>query len=1283
VSEQEFIATAKVAIVPDFSTFKTQLAKGLQGSSGAAGKAASGALTNTLQQQSNATRNLTQQIAGATNQQQRFNKQTDVTKAKLLGLGSASARLDAALLGLRTAVGSTAVIGLGAGALAAIAFGQALRSVVSQTAQFETTLNTFRVVAGATASEMERVTATAEQLGADISLPAVSAADAAEAMTELSKAGLTVQDSIDGAKGVLQLATAAAISNAQAVEIAASALNAFGLAGKEAATVADVLANAANSAQGSIADIGLGLQQAAAVGRQVGLSFQDTSTFLTILAKNGLAGSDAGTSLRTALIRLINPTDEAAKRIKELGVVLRDAQGNLRVDVFQQFTNALRGASPEVRDQTLALIGGQDALRAFSILGRQSTADLLRFREELRKEGTAAEVAAAKTEGLAGSANALSSTLQTIGIRIGTSFSAGAADFVNGITAAVNAMASSEGVAAGFGAAAATVGAAFDTIGAAAAVAGPLVLGLAGALGMVASAIGGPAIVAGAASFVLLRSALVGVTTTSLASMNIFTTLAIRFYLARDAALGLAASLRTLSLATLLPAIASGFKAVVSKMAAFAKSGNAIVLALTAVAIGVTYLISRDSDLERATKSLKSATDELAASLSNLKATQESLRGADRSVASGGLAVEQAKLAEAQARAALAGSNAARGSIERRQLEIALAVAIQNVTFSQQDYTKALDDQADAQANLRADTLAREQALAAEAAAVQSVIDAERERASFAQVGRGGIFTTDAEVEQRAIREVTETLREQARVSATSREASVRDIGERKRVLAALLETAKDVSKVDLGQIFDSSQSFKQIGKTLSRDFRNFGFNSSKEFMDWFIKGIVAEVPNASSEWAQAVADSFSQSAFVIGEDAGEKIMDGVVQGIRNAKGKIAGAAEDILDLEIAGASDRAILEAVRRQEAEQRKVVAEQEGRFKKGEVSEETVRREKATLAEIVARRRALEESIKSDAERAATDIKNARDASNQAVTKIFGDEQTRAQTRITVAEGTKGLTDDIKFTIALRNLMIRQMAEARKKITDQEELRDFLREQNARLAGVKNSIKDLYRERTEALVEAAKAAREARKTAAQSLIQSIELDIGLAETRDNVAGQIAGKERLIAALKKAQDLEKRGSVAWKEYRNQIAATNKEIDELRGTVGERNRAFASLSFEFLQTQQGFAANLLGNLIPGGASAGLVGNVSPPTAAGLSTVRATGNPGVWGTAGPINGAISTEAAVSGGAAAPTAGQMATLIQINQRMLESLEGVRRGAGHPEAKHSKATQAGGHDFTPYY
>lgn len=300
-----------------------------------------------------------------------------------------------------------------------IAFVKAVQSA----AALQTELNTFRATAGATADQMIRVSDTARELGRDISLPGVNAQDAAQALTELSKAGLSVEDSIDGARGVLQLATAASIDNAEATELAASALNAFGLAGADATHVADVLANAANDSQGSIVDIGIALQQSAAVARQAGLSLEQTVGALTLFARAGLKGSDAGTSFRTALIRLINPTTKAQAVIDRLGLHLRTATGDINLGVFDEFRRKTQDLTAAQRDQALAIIFGQDAIRGAAILARTGSVAFDQQIASLNKAGTAAELAAARTSGLAGAMENLKNQLTDAGVSIGESLS--------------------------------------------------------------------------------------------------------------------------------------------------------------------------------------------------------------------------------------------------------------------------------------------------------------------------------------------------------------------------------------------------------------------------------------------------------------------------------------------------------------------------------------------------------------------------------------------------------------------------------------------------------------------------------------------------------------------------------------------------------------------------------------------------------------------------------------------------------------------------------------------
>lgn len=343
------------------------------------------------------------------------NAQAQAASARSFGQAARGAGSSAlSFLGLRGAT-----LAASGSFIAAAASFLVLAKAIGSAARLEEELNVFQETTGATADEMARVSEAAKEMGADLTLPGVSAGDAAEAMTELAKAGLSVTDSIEGARGTLQLATAAQISNAEASELAANSLNAFGLAGEEAVHVADLLANAANAAQGSIADFGAAQSQVNAVARQVGISLEDTIGLLTLFARNGLRGSDAGTSLRTALVRLIAPTKEARQEIATLGLQIRDAEGNVRPDIFAQFGEATKDLSPSLRDAAAALIFGQDAIRAVAIGAREGASGLADIRTEMERTGSAADLAAARSKGLAGAARGLGSELDTLGTTLG------------------------------------------------------------------------------------------------------------------------------------------------------------------------------------------------------------------------------------------------------------------------------------------------------------------------------------------------------------------------------------------------------------------------------------------------------------------------------------------------------------------------------------------------------------------------------------------------------------------------------------------------------------------------------------------------------------------------------------------------------------------------------------------------------------------------------------------------------------------------------------------------
>lgn len=344
-----------------------------------------------------------------------------VREGRLAGQGYAQGATDGAsgtVGSLRGLVAGALGFGVGAAVLGTI------RSIGTIGVAYQDTLNTFGAVADkaqlAAAGGLEAVSAAAKTLGNDLSLPATSAADAGVAFTELAKAGLSVKEALAAGKGTLELATAGSLDAGEAATIAANALNTFGLAGDQAGRVANVLANAANVSSGEVGDFAGALAQGGLVAKQAGLSIEETAGALALFANKGLKGSDAGTSLKTALLRLQAPTSQVAGELKKLGINVRDSSGNIKplADISQTLQDRLKGLSSAQRDAALNTIFGSDAIRAGTLLYEAGGKGVDSYTASVGKAGGAAAVAAAKSMGLGGAFRGLGSQLETIKISV-------------------------------------------------------------------------------------------------------------------------------------------------------------------------------------------------------------------------------------------------------------------------------------------------------------------------------------------------------------------------------------------------------------------------------------------------------------------------------------------------------------------------------------------------------------------------------------------------------------------------------------------------------------------------------------------------------------------------------------------------------------------------------------------------------------------------------------------------------------------------------------------------
>lgn len=220
------------------------------------------------------------------------------------------------------------------------AIGRGLKSAVEESMNFEQQMANIKAVSGATGQEMGKLSELAVKYGEDTKYSSV---EAGKGIEELIKAGVGLTDIINGGlEGALNLAAAGELELGEAAEIASTALNAFKRDGLSVTDAANLLAGAANASATDVHELKYGLSASAAVAAGAGMTFKDTSTALAVFAQNGLKGSDAGTSLKTMLMRLNPTTKEAYNKMADLGLITYNAQAGFDFLVKNGITPASR-----------------------------------------------------------------------------------------------------------------------------------------------------------------------------------------------------------------------------------------------------------------------------------------------------------------------------------------------------------------------------------------------------------------------------------------------------------------------------------------------------------------------------------------------------------------------------------------------------------------------------------------------------------------------------------------------------------------------------------------------------------------------------------------------------------------------------------------------------------------------------------------------------------------------------------------------------------------------------
>lgn len=309
---------------------------------------------------------------------------------------------------------------------------QAVSAVVEDFGQFEQVLNNLQGVSEATAEEFDALKNKALEMG-----KTVGSTNAAQGMVELAKAGLSAAQTMEAIEGTMALATAGEVSVAKAATIATDTMNAFQMVASDMPMIADVMSKAVNVSSIGMEHLADSMAYAAPVAKQFGLSFKETAAYVALLGSAGIKGSMAGTGLTALMTRLVAPSKDAGKYIKELGIKVKDGKGNLRsfTNLIMQLQKATAKMDSVDRGRYIKEIFGDEAMKTVGALMNLKPDKLRSVVEQVDKAGgTAADLTAILNRGLLKATGRFWNTLDSFIKRTLLKFAPALTDSINGAT---------------------------------------------------------------------------------------------------------------------------------------------------------------------------------------------------------------------------------------------------------------------------------------------------------------------------------------------------------------------------------------------------------------------------------------------------------------------------------------------------------------------------------------------------------------------------------------------------------------------------------------------------------------------------------------------------------------------------------------------------------------------------------------------------------------------------------------------------------------------------------
>jgi len=309
------------------------------------------------------------------------------------------------------------------------AFTQGLRSVAQAGREFELAIKQAQAVTGDMSTSLRDFAMAASE-------STHGPTELAQAYYTLGSAGLSAMQTLAVTPQILKFATAGLLDMDSAAYAVTATIKAFQMEWGQTTQVTDAFTQAMNATALQAKDFQWVMSSAGAVAKLANQDFREVVGAAAAMKDAGVQAQDAGTSIKSALLQLIDPSKEAKAIMKDLGIQVYDTQGRMKQwhEIVGEFERVLKPYNEQSRNMILTTILGSDGIRAMATGLNMGSQQLAAYVDQMKSaQGTTEETAHIMEDSFDGTLKRLNGNLERTKILLFEDFQTGAMGFMGSI----------------------------------------------------------------------------------------------------------------------------------------------------------------------------------------------------------------------------------------------------------------------------------------------------------------------------------------------------------------------------------------------------------------------------------------------------------------------------------------------------------------------------------------------------------------------------------------------------------------------------------------------------------------------------------------------------------------------------------------------------------------------------------------------------------------------------------------------------------------------------------